>query len=207
MSTVFRDVTLRCRFVGGAGPREVARLETKRFFFALADEASLDELLPRLVYDANVKRWRASPDDRTWWSLEVHEVSPIAPRDVLAWNGALSREAAEPIMPWQFVAVGEWEYAVCYYVDAAGRYDGIAPNDFTELLAYAALAEGADAARVRDLFDRLFGREGAGEELLRSERTRRASIELIRSVAGEFRKPPGEPPLTSGPPADAHVAG
>jgi hypothetical protein len=157
-----------------------------------------DELLHRVFYDANVGLRRREPRDESWLALDSYEVSPVQVDTMLAWDGEATAAKAAVHLPW-ILASGEvtWEYTSCYEVDAAGGYDGMTGNGFSELVLYRALAAGrATDAQAREFLAKLY--PGNGAAVFADRRQRMANLVAVRPTAA-FRRAPGSTPFASGP--------
>ncbi len=199
---VFREAALEYRLATPQGVTPTT--QSKRWFFELPQERDTpdhwEELLQRLFYDANVKMRRRQPDDHAYLKLDRYEIRPIDPMKTLAWPGQTSREQAEAHMPWQLSQV-VWEWSSCLLVDDEGRYDGVAANDFCELIAFRMHAAGAiDDAQCIAFLQKVYpGQPNGGQLCFANREQRLANIVVIRSLPGHFRKAPGQEPLVSGP--------
>jgi hypothetical protein len=83
-------------------------------------------------------------------------------------------------------------------VDESGRYDGLSPYDYSELM----LTRTPDAASVVSFLDKLYS--GKGKAIYDDRAQRLANILVIRE-SGAFRKAPGAEPVASGPPSAADL--
>lgn len=203
---VARRVDLTYRLEGQSGRSETT--QSKSWFFDLP--AARDstpywtELLNRLFYDANVAMRRREPNDANWLQLDGVAVSDVDLVEMLAWNGRTTMESAQRHLPWVLSAQRVvWEYTACHFIDDGGAYDGMAANDFTELMLARALAAGlCDDAGAIAFLERFYPGHGAEVHSERAERL--ANLTIIRPVPA-FRKRPGDQPWVSGPPALADI--
>jgi hypothetical protein len=195
LSQQFR-VDLTYRLAGPAG--STPDTHAKAWYFDLP-AAYWDELLPRVFYDANVGLRRREPYDESWLVLDGYEVSPVSLGTMLAWDGEATAAKAAVHLPWMLASAAvTWEYSSCYLVDAAGGYDGMTGNDFSELVLYRALAEGrVNEAQAQEFLGKLYTSNGA--EVYTDRQQRMANLLAVRPSTA-FRRPPGSPPFTSGPP-------
>ncbi len=206
---VFREVGLAYRLASGHGGVSAAT-QSKRWFFevpaARDTEDGWRELLHRLFYDANVRLRRAEPNDGAWLALDTYEVRPVEARKMLDWPGATDAATVEEYLPWHLSNKRVvWEWAACLWVDAEGRYDGLADLDFCELIAYRLLDAGeVDEALVRTFVGRLYPR--GGDKVFADRVARQANITRVRPTPPSlFRKSPGQEPWVSGPPNPTHL--
>ena len=188
-------VDLAYRLAGPAG--RTADTHSKTWFFDVPG-VDWDELLHRVFYDANVGMRRREPNDESWLALDSYRVSPVLVDTMLAWDGVATAEKAAAHLPW-IPASGAvtWEYTSCYLVDAAGGYDGMTGNDFSELVLYRALAVGRITdAQAREFLAKLY--PANGDAVFADRRERMANLAVVRPTAA-FRRPPSSTPFVSGP--------
>lgn len=204
----FRRVDLHYRLATPSGLS--ATTQTKSWFFAIPksrdDAASWLELLHRIFYDANVALRRREPSDPAWLALDSHEVAALDPLRTLAWTGKTDDATAREFVPW-FLAQRKvvWEFAASLVVDDAGRYDGLSPYDYSELMLYRALAAcTVDEAGAIAFLQKLYPKPGAGQRIYGERAARLANIEVVRPTP-LFRKGPGTEPIASGPPRAEHL--
>ncbi len=209
---VLGRVALTFRLANGYGGL-TPDTKDKTWFFevpaARDNEHAWRELLHRIFYDANVAMQRREPGDAAWLVLDAWTTTPVDEAAALAWDGTATLDVASRHLPW-YVSQSRvvWEPAPCYWVDGAGRYDGLEANDFSELVVYRALAAGrVDETSAVTFLQKVYPREpGAGQRIFDARAERLANITCVRAPPpGVFRKVPGEEPVVSGPPAPAHV--
>ena len=128
---------------------------------------------------------RREPDDPGWLALDSDRVSPVDPTHLLHWNGQTDQTTTREYLPW-FLSAGAvvWEGSACRIVDEAGRYDGLSPYDYSELM----LNRAADAVGAVSFLDKLY--PGKGQAIYDDRGQRLANILVIRA-SGAFRKAPG----------------
>lgn len=178
----------------------------KRWFFDLPavrdTEPQWSELLHRIFYDANVGLRRREPADQGWLGWVSFKVSAVDEAAMLAWDGVATKEAADRYLPWIAAASAVvWEPAAAFYVDDAGRYDGLSGYDYSELLLSRALAGGrVDEAGALAFVRKLFpgGGDDGARQLIAERQQRLVNIEVVRPTAA-FRRAPGTEPARSGP--------
>jgi len=181
-----------------AGPNgRTPDTHSKAWYFDLP-VADWDELLHRLFYDANVGMRRREPYDETWLALDSYQVSPVLVDTMLAWDGEATADKAAVHLPWILASAAvTWEYTSCHLVDAAGGYDGMTGNDFSELVLYRALAGGRITdAQALEFLAKLY--PGSGPAVFADREARLANLAAVRATTA-FRRPPGSTPYTSGP--------
>jgi hypothetical protein len=204
----FHRVDLEYRLVqhGVATPT----CQAKTWFFAVPrtrdTEAAWRELLHRLFYDSNVALQRRERNDPSWLALDSYRASPLDPTRVLGWNGRTDEATAREYLPWFLSARAVvWEGSASWIVDETGRYDGLSPYDYAELMVDRMLAAGtADAAGAVSFLHKLYPENG---KAIYDDRARRiANIVVIRNLPPDvFRKAPGAEPVASGPPRAADL--
>lgn len=208
MTRVFREVKLEYRLATPTGVTPTT--QSKRWFFevpaARDTPDAWKELLERLFYDANVKLRRRQPSDQAYLKLDSFTVHPVDAMKTMAWSGERNQAAAEAHMPWQLSRV-VWEWSACLLVDEGGRYDGVAADDYSELIAFRLHAEGKiDDAQCIAFLQKVYPSKPTNGQLCFDNREKRlANIVVIRSLPGHFRKTPGQEPFVSGPVHFAHV--
>jgi hypothetical protein len=209
MSRVFRAVHLQYRLASpyyGVTPTT----QDKRWYFELSsardNEAGWAELLHRIFYDYNVQAQRREPSDVNWLTLDSFDVTPVNARKTLDWPGVADQDHAERYMPWQLGGV-VWEPAICWWIDDNGRYDALEGNDYCELIAYRLFDAGqVDQATLIGFLNRLYTKSDFGSICFADRVDRLANLACVRPTHA-FRKSPDAPPITSGPPTPAHLAG
>jgi len=184
---------------------------SKSFYFELpADrdtQAGWFELLHRIFYDSSVESRRQEPSDPNWLALAGFEVMPVNPEQMFAWSGSRDRESVELHMPWWTARDGitSHRYA-CWWVDDRGRYDGMAVDEFTELLCYRAVESGVfEATQVLALMTLIHQDPSVAARMLDDRDQRLANLTCVRPTQA-FRKQPDSRPCLSGP-LDADVFG
>lgn len=172
----------------------------KRWFFEVpakrADPKSMEELLNRVFFDANVKLRLREPGDAAYLALVSFKTEKVDEHAVAAWRGG--DDAAFPWVAAQRAVV--WEPGACFVVDDKGRYDTVDADDFTELVMNRLLERKAvDQAGFVAFFDAYFAKapKGTGQKLYEARAERLKNIVAIRE--GPYRKTPGEKPHASGP--------
>lgn len=172
----------------------------KRWYFEVpakrADARSMEELLHRVFFDANVKLRLREPGDAAYLAMVSFKTEPVDEQAVAAWRGG--DDAAFPWVAAQRAVV--WEPGACFVVDEKGQYDTIAADDYTELLMNRLLEKKAvDQAGFVAFFDAYFAKapKGTGQKLYDARAERLKNVLEIRK--GPYRKPPGERPHVSGP--------
>lgn len=177
--------------------------QAKRWFFEVPATTDTDdgwsELLHRIFYDSNCVLRIREPYDLSWLALEAFSVAAVNVEAALQWDGDTSLESAGERLPWCFRQV-VWEPAICYYVNDDGRYDALDLNAYSELLAYRALADGADEATVRAFVGHVFPGP-ASAKVWQDGALRLGNIACVRLTNGiPTFKEPGSKPWTSRPP-------
>jgi hypothetical protein len=197
-----RRIDLAYRLISTSGAASAQTLP-KTWFFDVPVERDhrnwWGELLHRIFFDANVKLRERDPDDSSWLAMDSFEILPVSVAELFTWTGARDLDSVAGTVP-MLVAAGnvDWEWSGNYFVDDTGMYDGMAGEDFAELVAYRALMDGnATEARVLDFLERLY--PGRGAEVFADRDARYANLTLIRPT-DHFRKLPGAEPWASGPP-------
>lgn len=173
---------------------------TKRWYVEVpakrADAKSMEELLHRVFFDANVTLRLREPGDAAYLAMVSFKTEKVDERAVAAWRGG--DDAAFPWVAAQRAVV--WEPGACFVVDEQGRYDTVDADDFTELVMNRLLEKKAvDQAGFVAFFDAYFAKapKGTGQKLYEARAERLKNIVAIRE--GPYRKPPGEQPHASGP--------
>ncbi|MEZ4240628.1 MAG: hypothetical protein R3F59_31650 [Myxococcota bacterium] len=162
--------------------------------------AAWRELIHRMYYDENVMCQRREPDDDAWLAVDRFSLDDVDAHNLLIWTGE-GDAPAEPAIPWQQATTAV--APACWWIDDDGRYDAMAVDDYSELIALRLFDAGAlDQAGLVRVLDRLYPGQGAACFAARARRL--ANIACVRPTAA-FRKTPGEPPIASGPPRPEHV--
>lgn len=203
---VFRAVEFQYRLVNHNGVS--ATTQSKRWYFELPAERDSDEgwseLLNRVIYDANTLMRRQEPDDLAWLKLDSFEVSAVDTDLMMVWGGDTGDDALGEHLPW-FLADRKvlWEFAACYIVDDAGRYDGVSAFDYSELQLYRREAAGVlDVSAAVAFLSRLFPKTATrGQEIWAARAARLKNIDVIRPTR-HARRAVGSRPYVSGPPAE-----
>ncbi len=209
MDRVYRRVVVRYFLAShqGSSPDRMS----KSFYFELpADrdtEAGWFELLHRIFYDASVESRRKEPSDTNWLALESFEVIPIDLQLMFAWSGSRDRDSIERHMPWWTARDGIVAHTyACWWVDDSGRYDGMAVDEFTELLSYRAVELGViEATQVLALMTRIYQDPSVAARMFEDRQQRLANLTCVRPTTA-FRKQPDSRPCLSGP-LDTDVLG
>ena len=171
----------------------------KTWFFevprARSDEKSMNELLNRIFFDANVWLRTREPTDTAYLTLVKLTTVQIDKKTLLEWDGK-STEA----FPWHAAQKKiVWEPGACFFVDARGRYDRLDAVDFTELLMDRLVEEKkVDEAKWIAFFDRYFPDKPQGKTLWAERSKRMKNLVTIRD-SDRYRKAPGTAPIASGP--------
>ena len=196
-----RRIDLAYRLIGADGAASAQTMPKTRFFDVPVERDHRNwwgELLHRIFFDANVKLREHEPDDSSWLAMDSFEILPVSVAELFAWNGSRDLDSVAGTVPMLVAAANVvWEWSGNYFVDDAGMYDGMAGEDFAELVAYRALMDGnATEASVLDLLERLY--PGRGAEVFAGRDARYANLTVIRPT-DHFRKLPGAEPWASGP--------
>lgn len=196
----FRRVDLTYRLASPMGV--TPNTQSKSWYFALPPGRESDEgwreLLHRVFHDANTVMHLREPNDANWLALDAYRITSIDRRHLLGWSGSTDPETTAAFLPW-FLSRVVWEYASCYLVDEAGRYDGLDGYSFSELQLYEALDAGeVSPADAVGFLAKLFPQPGEGQKIFDARAERRRNIEVVRPTALP-RKAPGAQPWVSGP--------
>ncbi len=172
---------------------------SKTWFFevpeARADEPSMNELLHRIFFDANVALRVREPNDTAYLTLVTFATVVLDASALPNWDG----KSTAPF-PWHEAhSKIVWEPGACFIVDVTGRYDTMSALDFTELVMNRLLErdEVGEATWIA-FFDRYFPTPPQGKSLWAERSNRLKNLGVIRE-SGTWRKRPGEPPIASGP--------
>ncbi len=162
-----------------------------------------EELVLRILYDANTNRQRADPLERSWFDLDGCNLAVVDPLHTLAWDGAFTEASLTAYLPFLVAqAKVSWEASACFLVDEMGEYSTLRAEQFIELLVYRALDSGRITEDIaRTFLERLF--PGQAEDLLGRWPTALDELTANRATR-QFRKTPAQVPFQAGPvdPAD-----
>lgn len=181
--------------------------QQKTWFFDLprkwATAEGFREILNRIFFDTNAMMRAREPGDRAHLALDSFTVAPVDLAETLSWDGTATREAAAKYLPW-IIAHQRlvWEPAACLVVDEAGRYDGMTGNDFSELVVFRALEEGAiGEAEALSFIQKLFpgGGPSNGQGMFDDRAQRMANLVMVRPQPG--RRTPNQRPCVARLPA------
>jgi hypothetical protein len=172
----------------------------KHWFFEVpakrADDKSMEELLHRVFFDANVLMRMREPGDTAYLSMVSFKTEKVDTKAVAAWRGGTA-----DTFPWvaaQSAVV--WEPGACFVVDDAGHYDTIDAGDYTELLVNRLLeAKVMSEADFKAFFTAYYPKapKETVDDIFAKRADRMKNVVEIRK--GPYRKPPGEKPRASGP--------
>jgi hypothetical protein len=193
-------VTLDFTLVRPSG-REPKTMQ-KHWFFEVpakrADDKSMEELLHRVFFDANVRLRMREPGDTAYLSMVSFKSAKVDTKAVAAWRGGTAD--AFPWVAAQSAVV--WEPGACFVVDDGGHYDTVDAGDYTELLVNRLLESKVMSEADFTAFFTAYYPKASKEEVqaLFTERAERMKkVVEIRKGEWPYRKPPGEKPHASGP--------